>query len=106
MKNSAHWMKSPSLEPIKLLEIKDLWVNYGGIQALQNINLTVNKGEVVTLIGANGAGKSTTLKAISKIVNPKSGEINYQGRNIINRSPHEIVRRRIHGISSIGSRPA
>jgi branched-chain amino acid transport system ATP-binding protein len=74
-----------------ILEIKNLCVNYGGIQALKNINLVVNNGEVVTLIGANGAGKSTTLRAISKIVNPRSGEIIYSGRNIIRRQPHEIV---------------
>jgi branched-chain amino acid transport system ATP-binding protein len=75
-----------------ILEIKDLYVNYGAIQALKNINLTVNKGEVVTLIGANGAGKSTTLRAISKIVNPFSGGIIYNGHNITRRPAHEIVK--------------
>jgi branched-chain amino acid transport system ATP-binding protein len=75
----------------KILEVQNLDVNYGGIQALKNINLTINQGEVVTLIGANGAGKTTTLRAISKIVNPKSGEIIYSGRNIIRRQPHEVV---------------
>ncbi len=50
-----------------LLELKNLSVNYGGIQALQNINLIINAGEVVSLIGANGAGKSTTLRAISMV---------------------------------------
>ncbi|WP_026733583.1 ABC transporter ATP-binding protein [Fischerella sp. PCC 9605] len=74
-----------------VLEIKNLYVNYGGIQALQNINLVVNNSEVVTLIGANGAGKTTTLRAISKIINPKSGEIIYSGRNIVRRQPHEVV---------------
>ncbi len=74
-----------------ILEVKSLYVNYGGIQALQNINLVVNNGEVVTLIGANGAGKTTTLRAISKIVNPKSGEIIYSGRNITRRPPHNVV---------------
>lgn len=78
-------------EKVNILEIKDLCVNYGGIQALKNINLIVRQGEVVTLIGANGAGKSTTLRAISKIVNHKSGEIIYNGRNIIRRQPHEVV---------------
>ncbi len=76
---------------LMILEIKDLNVNYGGIEALKNINLTVKKGEVVTLIGANGAGKSTTLRAISKIVNATRGEIIYNGRNIIRRQPHEVV---------------
>lgn len=74
-----------------ILEIKDLDVNYGGIQALKNINLVIKNGEVVTLIGANGAGKSTTLRAISKIVNPRRGEIIYNGRNITRRQPHEVV---------------
>lgn len=76
---------------ITILETKDLSVNYSGIQALKNINLHINTGEVVTLIGANGAGKTTTLRAISKIINIKSGEILYNGRNIIKRPPHEIV---------------
>ena len=76
---------------LTILEMKDLYVNYGGIEALKDINLTVRKGEVVTLIGANGAGKSTTLRAISKIVNYKSGEIIYNGRSIIRRQPHEVV---------------
>lgn len=75
-----------------ILEVQKLNVNYGGIQALKNINLTIQKGEVVTLIGANGAGKTTTLRAISKIVNPKSGEIIYSGRNITHRQAHEVVK--------------
>jgi len=75
-----------------LLELKNLSVNYGGIQALQNINLTINAGEVVTLIGANGAGKSTTLRAISKIVNLRQGQIIYNGRDISRRQPHEVVK--------------
>ncbi len=77
---------------IKLLEIKELYVNYGGIEALQNINLVVYTGEVITLIGANGAGKSTTLRAISKIVNPRQGQIIYNGRDISRRQAYEIVR--------------
>lgn len=75
----------------RVLEINNLSVNYGGIQALKDINLVVNTGEVVTLIGANGAGKSTTLRAISRLVNIKNGEILYEGRNINRRQPHEIV---------------
>ncbi|OKH39259.1 ABC transporter ATP-binding protein [Calothrix sp. HK-06] len=80
------------MNTITILETKDLSVNYSGIQALKNINLHINTGEVVTLIGANGAGKTTTLRAISKIINIKSGEIIYLGRNIIKRPPHEIVK--------------
>lgn len=75
----------------RLLEINNLSVNYGGIQALKNIDLIVNAGEVVTLIGANGAGKSTTLRAISRLVNIRNGKIIYEGRNINRRQPHEIV---------------
>ena len=75
-----------------MLEITDLSINYGGIQALQNINLTVNSGEVVTLIGANGAGKSTTLRAISRLIRPRSGQILYDGRDITQARPHEVVR--------------
>ena len=76
----------------RLLDIKDLSVNYGGIQALQNINLTVNAGEVVTLIGANGAGKSTTLRTISKLLNPRQGQIIYNGRDITRCQAHEVVK--------------
>ncbi|MEG3974919.1 ABC transporter ATP-binding protein [Microcoleus sp. herbarium8] len=75
-----------------LLELKNLCVNYGGIQALQNIHLTINAGEVVSLIGANGAGKSTTLRAISKIVNLRQGQIIYNGRDISRRQAHEVVK--------------
>jgi branched-chain amino acid transport system ATP-binding protein len=75
-----------------ILEIKNIFVNYGGIQALKNINLYINNGEVITLIGANGAGKTTTLRAISKIINIHSGEILYKGRNIVRRPTHEIVK--------------
>lgn len=75
-----------------LLEIKNLFVNYGAIQALDDVNLEVNAGEVVTLIGANGAGKSTTLRAISRLVNVRSGQINYDGQNINRRRADEAVR--------------
>ncbi|OIP74619.1 MAG: ABC transporter ATP-binding protein [Oscillatoriales cyanobacterium CG2_30_44_21] len=75
-----------------MLEINNLSVNYGGIQALQDINLTINEGEIVTLIGANGAGKTTTLRAISRLVAPKSGQIIYNGRNITNLRPDQVVK--------------
>ena len=75
----------------QILEIKNLSVNYGGIQALQNIDLIVNTGEVVTLIGANGAGKSTTLRAISRLVNPRSGQIYYNGRDITRCPAYQVV---------------
>lgn len=81
----------PQSPALVLLEINQLFVNYGGIQALKDINLVINSGEVVTLIGANGAGKTTTLRAISKIITPRSGEIIYSGRNITRRKTHETV---------------
>ncbi len=74
-----------------LLEIKNLYVNYGGIQALKDVSMVIFPGEIVTLIGANGAGKSTTLRAISRLLNPRSGQIMYQGRDIQRMRPHEIV---------------
>lgn len=75
-----------------ILEVQDLNVNYGGIQALQHLDLIVKAGEVVTLIGSNGAGKSTTLRAISRIVKPVSGQIIYNGREITRESAHTIVK--------------
>jgi len=74
-----------------VLEINNLSVNYGGIQALQDVSLNVNQGEIVTLIGANGAGKTTTLRTISRLVAPRSGQIIYDGKNITNLRPDQIV---------------
>jgi branched-chain amino acid transport system ATP-binding protein len=76
-----------------MLEIENLSVNYGGIQALQSLSLSIQQGEVVTLIGANGAGKSTTLRAISRIVNARQGRIIFNGEDISRLAPHEVVRR-------------
>jgi branched-chain amino acid transport system ATP-binding protein len=81
---------APSSSP--MLEIRDLYVNYGGIQALQHLDLIVKAGEVVTLIGANGAGKSTTLRAISRIIKSRSGQISYNGTDITRHYPHAIVK--------------
>ena len=75
-----------------MLEINNLSVNYGGIQALQDVSLTVNEGEVVTLIGANGAGKTTTLRTISRLVELKSGQILYNGMDIMRSRPDQIVK--------------
>lgn len=75
-----------------ILEIRDLYVTYGGIEAVKGISLSVEKGKIVTLIGANGAGKSTTLKSISGLVKPKSAEILYNGRDITGLSPDKIVK--------------
>jgi len=75
-----------------LLELDDVHTFYGTIEAIKGISLTVNEGEVVTLIGANGAGKSTTLRSIQGINKPKRGRILFNGEDIVGRPPHEIVR--------------
>ena len=76
-------------EPI--LSIQNLQVNYGGIEAVKGISFDVPEGEIVTLIGANGAGKSSTLRAISGLVKPKSGKILFKGEDITGKNPTEIV---------------
>jgi branched-chain amino acid transport system ATP-binding protein len=78
-----------------LLEVKDLHVSYGSINALRGISFEVNEGEVVTLIGANGAGKSTTMNTIAGLLKPKQGKINYQGEDISRQDSSEIVKRGI-----------
>ena len=74
-----------------MLEIKDLHVSYGGIQALRGVSLTVPEGKIVTLIGANGAGKSTTLKTISGLLKPRTGDVLYKGKSIKGVRAHKIV---------------
>ncbi|MCL1914359.1 MAG: ABC transporter ATP-binding protein [Eubacteriaceae bacterium] len=74
-----------------MISIKDLVVNYGGIEAVKGISFDVPQGSIVTLIGANGAGKSTTLKAISGLVRPKSGSISFLDEDITNKDPVAIV---------------
>lgn len=74
-----------------LLTIDDLYVSYGGIRAVKGISLTVPEGEIVTLIGANGAGKSTILRTISGLVKAESGKITYQGEDITGSSTNAIV---------------
>lgn len=76
-----------------LLSVKNLSVSYGAIQALRGISLLVEQGEIVTLIGGNGAGKSTTLRTISGLLQPKQGEIEFDGRPIQDQAPHLIVQR-------------
>jgi len=75
-----------------LLEVDDIVTAYGSIEALKGISLTVEEGEVVTLIGSNGAGKSTTLRSISGLTPPKSGSIRYKGEEISTLPAQEIVR--------------
>ena len=86
MNTDQHQLTTPII-----LDLQEINVSYGGIQALKKVNLTIKKGEVVTLVGANGAGKTTTLKAISKMLNPQSGNIIYQGRNINRRQGYEML---------------
>ncbi len=75
-----------------LLEVTNLVARYGRITALSDVSLTVDEGEVVTLIGANGAGKTTTLRTISGLMRPASGTIRFDGRDITRVAPNEIVR--------------
>jgi branched-chain amino acid transport system ATP-binding protein len=74
-----------------LLELEDVHTFYGSIEALKGVSLEVNEGEVVTLIGANGAGKSTTLRSINGLNTAKRGRIVFKGKDITRRSPHDIV---------------
>lgn len=74
-----------------LLEVNDIHVYYGNIHALKGVSISVEKGEIVTLIGANGAGKSSTLRAISGLVPPREGTITLEGEDLSNYKAHEIV---------------
>ena len=74
-----------------MLEVKNLSVHYGMIQAVRNVDFKVNEGEIVSLIGANGAGKSTILKTLSGLIHPSEGEIVYLGENIASTSAKKIV---------------
>ncbi|MBC7966841.1 MAG: ABC transporter ATP-binding protein [Fuerstia sp.] len=76
---------------MSLLEVDNLSVNYGAIEAIRGCSLRVEKGEIVTLIGGNGAGKSTTLRTISGLLKPKNGTIRFDGRAIEGRPPHSIT---------------
>ncbi|HSP46648.1 MAG TPA: ABC transporter ATP-binding protein [Clostridiaceae bacterium] len=75
-----------------MLIVNDIHTHYGNIHALKGISLQVNKGEIVTLIGSNGAGKSTTLSTITGLLKPTSGQITFNGKNIAARPPSEIVK--------------
>jgi branched-chain amino acid transport system ATP-binding protein len=81
-----------SVDGAPLLELEDVHTFYGTIEAIKGISLKVHQGEVVTLIGANGAGKSTTLRSIQGINKPKRGRILFNGKDIVGQPPHEIVR--------------
>ncbi|HHX02268.1 MAG TPA: ABC transporter ATP-binding protein [Firmicutes bacterium] len=76
---------------MELLQVKDLDVHYGGIHALKQVSFTINAGEIVTLIGANGAGKSTTLRAVSGLVSKSSGSVEFRGQDITRLPAHKIA---------------
>lgn len=86
-----------------MLQVNDLQVYYGGIHALKGIHLSVDEGRIVTLIGANGAGKSTTLRAIVGLVRPRVGSIRFNGEEIARMETHMVIRRGI-GVSPEGRR--
>src|SRR5512136_2837952 len=75
-----------------LLDVQDLHVSYGAIRALQGISFHVDEGEIVTLIGANGAGKSTTLRTISGLLRPRTGSVRFKGADITTTAAEHIVR--------------
>jgi branched-chain amino acid transport system ATP-binding protein len=77
---------------VALLAIENLRVQYGAIQALHGVSIAVEPGEIVTLIGANGAGKSTTLRAVSGLVKPTGGTIRFDGKDLSGLAPHTILR--------------
>jgi branched-chain amino acid transport system ATP-binding protein len=83
---------SGSPDPPVLLAIRDLWVSYGPVAAIRGISLVVAPGEVVALLGANGAGKSTMLRTISGLIRPRAGEIHFAGQRIDRLAPPRIVR--------------
>ena len=82
-------------ERTPILQLEDVHTFYGSIEALKGISITVNEGEVVTLIGANGAGKSTTLRSINGLNHPRQGTIHFQGEDITDEAPHEVVKKGI-----------
>ena len=78
-----------------ILQLEDVHTFYGSIEALKGISIDVNEGEVVTLIGANGAGKSTTLRSINGLNHPRQGTIQFQGEDITDEAPHDVVKKGI-----------
>ena len=75
-----------------MLKVENIYVNYGAIKALQDVSFQINEGEIVALIGANGAGKTTILNSISNIVPSVSGKISYLGKDVTKTPPHDIVK--------------
>jgi len=85
-------MSTDAANGAPLLSVEDIHTFYGRIEAVKGVSITVNEGEIVTLIGANGAGKSTTLRSIQGITRPRQGSIKFEGKDIRNARPHQIVK--------------
>jgi branched-chain amino acid transport system ATP-binding protein len=83
-------MSAPAA-PGTVLEVEDIHTFYGSIHALKGISLKVHEGEIVTLIGSNGAGKSTTLRSVNGLIHPRRGRIRFQGQDITRTPPHRVV---------------
>jgi branched-chain amino acid transport system ATP-binding protein len=82
---------APAESSVPIIALDDVHSFYGNIEALQGVSLTVGRGEIVTLIGANGAGKSTTLKTISGLIHPRQGSVTFEGRDISRTPAHRLV---------------
>ena len=78
-----------------LLEVKDLHVSYGEIKAIRGINFNINQGEIVTIIGSNGAGKSTTLNSLAGLIKPASGTVLFNGEDVTKLESYELVKKGI-----------
>ena len=76
----------------RILELEDVHTYYGSIHAIKGVTLEIRPGEIVTLIGANGAGKSTTLRSINGLNHPRKGKIRFQGKDVTNEAPHNLVK--------------
>jgi branched-chain amino acid transport system ATP-binding protein len=76
---------------MSLLKVEDIHVYYGSIHAIKGVSFEVNEGEIVTLIGANGAGKSTTLNTVSGLLKPRSGKVEFEGQSLVGMPPHKTV---------------
>jgi branched-chain amino acid transport system ATP-binding protein len=83
---------APGTNGKKILELEDVHTYYGSIEALKGVSLDVGEREIVTLIGANGAGKSTTLRSINGLNHPRQGRIRFQGQDITDEAPHDVVK--------------
>ena len=95
MRNGGPLPSTPAPAPAAheaMLVLQDVNTFYGNIHALRNISLTVDRGEIVTLIGANGAGKTTTLKTISGLLHPRRGTVHFEGKDISKTAAHHLVR--------------